>query len=253
MDCRTARLLLDLNRSDGNELDGEEAQALESHLAVCPECSGLARTERQFHQQVGRAMCQVQAPPGLRDGILRRVNKERGDYYRRQVGRSLRVAVGVAACMVVAFLIWNLQGVKKPYLNVAALRDGIYEQQLFDPTPEKINEFLADHQVAAPPKFDYKYLVEYGMKECQGKQVPFLLFVRPEQNPLQRDGNLSARVYIVSDKQFDPQSLQTEARTGTGGYSTEVWRPSGANYAYVIIYTGERIEVFFAMVKPPAT
>ncbi|HEY1859967.1 MAG TPA: zf-HC2 domain-containing protein [Gemmataceae bacterium] len=253
MDCRTARLLLDLARPDGNELDGDEAQALESHLAVCPECSGLARSERQFHQQMGRAMCQVEAPPGLRDSILRRVNKERGDYYRRQLGRTLRVAVGVAACLIVAFLIWNMQSGKLPHLNVAALRDDIYEQQLFDPTPEKINEFLADHQVAAPPKFNYKYLVDYGMKECQGKQVPFLLFVRPELNPLQREGNLSARVYIVSDKQFDPQSLQTEARTGTGGYSTEVWRPNGANYAYVIIYTGESLEPFLVNDTQPAT
>jgi hypothetical protein len=238
--------LLDLFRPDGQELDRDEAQALEGHLAVCPDCSGVARVARQFDRQLGRAMCQVEAPPSLRANILSRMDTERGSYYRRKAAWGTRVAVGLAACLLLSLWLWNMHVGKKPYFNVAALRDELFEQQLLAPNQQKVDEFLAYHHVAAPSDFNYKYLVHYGTIDCQGKQVPFLLFTRPEQDPQHQERNLSARVYIVSDDQFDPRSLQPQERTGTGGYSTEVRRPSDGNYAYVIIYTGEDPAPFLA-------
>jgi hypothetical protein len=246
MDCKTARLLLDLTHPASEELDTEEGQALENHLAVCPECSALAGAERQYYQRVGRAMCLVEAPPGLRTKLLSRLDKERGDYYRQQLARGARLAVGLAACVLIALLIWYMRAGKEPAFDVAGLREDVFEKQFSNPTRQKVDEFLSYHQVAAPGEFNYGFLVHYGMIECQGKQVPFLLFMRPEQN-------LFARVYIVNDKQFDPGSLQAQGRSGSGGYSSEIWRPNGATYAYVIIYTGEDLKPFLVDENRPAT
>src|SRR5216683_573681 len=103
MDCKTARLLLELNRP------------------ACPECSALARAERGFHRQVGLAMRQVAVPPELRGRLLARLDKERGDYYRKQAARGIRTAVALAACLLIAVILWRIYKPEKPSLDVQAL------------------------------------------------------------------------------------------------------------------------------------
>ena len=56
MDCKTARLLLLFARPLPTELEASEAEALESHLADCPECGALAQAERQTDTCLGQAM-----------------------------------------------------------------------------------------------------------------------------------------------------------------------------------------------------
>ena len=65
MDCRTARHLLDYARPRVPELDRPDQEALDGHLAVCPECDALARAERQFDEHLGQAVRDVPVPQGL--------------------------------------------------------------------------------------------------------------------------------------------------------------------------------------------
>jgi hypothetical protein len=249
MDCRTARLLLDLNRPAGNELDGDEAQALESHLAVCLECSASARAERQFHQQLGRAMCQVAAPPGLKTNILAKLDKDRGDSYRRQMAKNLRIAVGVAACLVVAFLIWNYRHPKRPEIyaqNVHAIAIG---QQLERPTKGKVEEWFQQERgvrISAPERFNYNCLVHYDLSPLEGKQVPMMLFVAPGRNTW-------ARVLVVSDTEFNLDSLEDKFKSDSGELTVQVSKPEDGHQAFIIIFTGGDLQPFLEDGAQPAT
>ena len=62
MDCKTARFVLEFNRPHLSELDGDEADALERHLAECPECKLAAKTQRQVDAHLGQAMRGVAVP-----------------------------------------------------------------------------------------------------------------------------------------------------------------------------------------------
>src|SRR5437867_12201644 len=97
MDCRTARQLLEFARPRSLELEGSEAEALESHLADCPECGPLAQAERQIDDRVGRAMRAVVLPDGLRDRLLNGLRQDRRLARRRWFGR-----VAVAATILLA-------------------------------------------------------------------------------------------------------------------------------------------------------
>jgi hypothetical protein len=249
MDCRTARLLLDLNRPAGRELDGDETQALESHLAACSECSAIARSERQFHQQLGRAMCLVEAPPGLRTSILAKLDKDRGDLYRRQVAKSLRIAVGVAACLLVAYLLWNYRQTKRPELYAESVRDSFLRQQLEKPTKGKVEEwFQQEHgvRIDAPMEFNYNCLVSYDLSSLEGKKVPLLLFFSPDRRSW-------ARVLVVSDAQFNLDSLQDKFTSDSGELTVQIWKPEDGHHAYIIIFTGRELKPFLTDGAQPAT
>src|SRR5262249_32637808 len=152
-----------------------EAQALDGHLAECSECSAHARAERRFHAAMGAAMCAVAPPPGLRDQLLSRLAKERGDHYRRYAARGLRVAAGLAACLLIAFLIFHWRINKKPWLDPEGGWRDVVAFHVFDAgSKEDIDAFLREQKVAAPApgQFDYTFLVDYGMTERQGERVP---------------------------------------------------------------------------------
>jgi hypothetical protein len=249
MDCKTARLLLDLLRPAGHELDDDETKALESHLAVCSDCSAIARAERRFDQQLGQAMCQVEAPPGLRTSILAKLNKERGDSVRRQVAKTVRIAVGVAACFLVAFLIWNFRQHKLPELSADAERDRLSGQQIDGPTKEKVEQWFAQEhgvRINAPEGFNYNCLVHYDLTPLQGKQTPLLLFQLPERK-------MWARVLVVSDTQFDLESLQDKSTSNSGGLTVQIWKPEGSHQAFIIIFTGDDLRPFLVEGAQPAT
>ena len=91
MDCKTARTLFDYARPRCCELDPVEARALEEHLSRCPECDTLAHAERLIDDHLGKAVRQVDVPPGLRGRLLARLQTE-------VVGRQVAFdAVGVSA------------------------------------------------------------------------------------------------------------------------------------------------------------
>jgi hypothetical protein len=248
MDCKTARLLLELDRPVGTEVDTEEARALEEHLDHCPECSALARAERGFQQQVALAIRQVAVPPELRGRLLSRLDRERGDYYRKQAARGMRTAVALAACLLIGIFIWRMRASEKPNLEVQAMLNTFAGERCDARTKEQVEQWFADNhgiRIDAPPNLDYGYLLECGVVDCQGVKVPCLTFARPELR-------LVARVYIVSEAQFNPNSLKNSNSIIAGGAKAEIWRIDGSEFAYVILYTGENLDPFKSERLQPA-
>jgi hypothetical protein len=240
MDCKTARLLLELNRPTGAELDADEARALEEHLDRCLECSALARAERGFHQQVGLAMRQVAVPPELRGRLLSRLDKERGDYYRKQAARGIRTAVALAACFLIAIFVWRMRADKKPELKLEELHALIAENHCDAQSKEQVEEWFMDNygiSIVAPDDLDYALLLECGLVDCQGQKVPCLTFVRPERREM-------ARVYIINDAQFDTRKLGNSSSIINGATKAEIYRPDRANFTYVILFNGENLQPF---------
>jgi hypothetical protein len=247
MDCKTARLLLELDRPAGTEVDMEEVRALEEHLDHCPECSVMARVERGFQQQVGLAMRKVAVPPELRGRLLSRLDKERGDYYRKQAARAIRTAVALAACLLIAVFIWRMRPAEKPQLRLQELHALIAENRCDARSKEQVEQWFADNHgvtLTAPSDFDYALLLECGLVECQGQKVPCLTFVRPERRFI-------ARVYIVNDSQFDTRNLSSSSSIVNGVTKAEVYRPEGADFAYVILFNSENLDPFRIELERP--
>src|SRR5262245_60990410 len=102
MDCKTARLLLDVAHPRGAELEGDEADLLERHLAECAECGPHARAERRLDAHLGAAVCDVPVPAELRDRILGGLRADRAARVRR---RGLRYAGRLAAAAVILLVV----------------------------------------------------------------------------------------------------------------------------------------------------
>jgi hypothetical protein len=250
MDCKNARLLLDFARPQGTELDTCEAEALESHLADCPECGCAAQNERRLDDHIGRAMRAVPVPEDLRGRLLRRLAVERDAWYRRWL---LRGAGAVAAAAAIVLLVWSWLLVKGSFPPTFDPSEVSVDRSSVSPRAVE-DWFRTTHGIktVAPSDglFRYTKLTYYGMEELQGKRVPMLLFTANDGH------NLPARaqVYIVTDKQFDGlEELVNQPRKITGGYTVEVLRNQDRpDVYYVMVYTDGSREVFFKK-RPIAT
>src|SRR5438067_12236471 len=96
MDCKTARLLLDFARPRAPEVEPDDADALDRHLADCPACAALAGDERRLDDALGRAMRQVAVPDRLRQQVLNRLEADRAEWYRRWYGHGLRAVLAAS-------------------------------------------------------------------------------------------------------------------------------------------------------------
>src|SRR5436305_2225163 len=103
MDCRTTRHLLEFARPRASELDDLDQDALNGHLAVCPDCDTMARAEREADQHLGQAIREVPIPQGLRERLMRRLRDERKAWYRRWLARGLLAGFAAAVVLVAGF------------------------------------------------------------------------------------------------------------------------------------------------------
>lgn len=263
MDCRTARLLLDYARPSETELDAGEATALHGHLDGCPECAALGHTERRLEEHLGAAVRAVPVPEGLRDRLLARLQKDRREWYQRW---WLRRAVGAAAAAVILLTGWLVfaRSQRPPVPNVEDI-----ESLLVAATPDSIEEWFRDtykvHTVV-PPQFNYALLTHYDLANFPvqvaepipflrpaHRRVPFLFFIKTD---LAADGGPrvhSARVYILSDKEFDLKRITEGHLPGSGGNKIEVRRhPDNRHIVYVIVYTSNTLDPFLVDQPRPA-
>jgi hypothetical protein len=250
MDCKTARLLLDYARPMPAELPGGDVAALESHLTACPECEAVARAERQADDHLGRAVRDVPVPDGLRDRLLARLRAERRRWYRRRLLWTGGTQAAAAAGVLIALGVWghfHPAQLPAPYLEAIAeeVSQQIPPQDGQGASPEKVEEwFQYKHHraVVAPRDFDlrplnYGLLTYYGMADCQGQRVPMLLFA---------NGRDQARVYVLSDKDFNLAELRRQQATLNSFGCTIAARldPNGEGIVYVFIYTGNAMNPF---------
>jgi hypothetical protein len=229
MDCKTARLLLELHRPQPAEIDPTESAALEGHLLACPECAAAAQVERQADLRITRAMRAVPVPTGLRERLQERLAVERRRAFRQKAVTAGRwSAVAAVVLLALGGLSWWLVN-RHPALDLVALRDAEIEK-MASPRKEWVEVMVA---AEAPPRFDYNFLVHYDFATCQGQRVSYLVFVR---------GQTRAAVYVVNARQFDLAKLPEDTDPlETQGFRVVVWRDAAENpdTAFVIIFTGD--------------
>jgi hypothetical protein len=242
MDCKNARLLLEFVRPRGTELDSTETEALESHLAECPECGPLAHAERRVDDHFSRAIRDVPVPNGLRDRLIARLSGERDAWYRRWL---LRTAGMVAAAAVLLLVVWGvlLWHDTRPELDI----NEVYVDERPTNSPQDVETwFRKTHglRIAAPSDrlLDYRWLTYYGLEKFEGQRVPMLLFTysRPEVQA-------RAKLFIVTTKEFKVLKRQVnQVRRLTGGYTVELVPSRDVlDVYYVVIYPDGSRQRFF--------
>ena len=245
MDCSNARLFLHFNRPGSNDLDGPEAEELNSHLAHCSECNALAQAERRLDQHIGRAMRDVPIPEGLRTQILNRVAAERGEWYRLWAARAARAIAGVAALVLVCVGVWwwwtkppstiNAQDVASA-LSVSPTHAGAANdlfKELSDWSPPQDSG-------GAPADVNYKYLTgtpALAILPGHNKvKVPQLIFTRAVVRQ-KKVVEQKAVIFVINNKDFTVE--QSDDDNGYE-YRVEVYKPNpNSNYTYLVLYTGD--------------
>jgi hypothetical protein len=248
MDCKTARLLLEVAHPLATELDAHDKEQLAVHLADCPECGAWAESERLADEHLGAAMRDVPVPDGLKFRVLNRLNKERDAWYRGWVVRAAGVAAAVLLLAFVAYGVWRSN---KPKPNIEEVRDRI--NIVFD-SPERVEEEFAARGVhmIAPPQFKYGngLLHSFGMTNFQGKQVPYLIFFNSATGPNDVEPAL-AKVFVLSDRQFNLDAFrnsqdkwETKEFAGSAQNILVEGLPENPHVLYVITYTCKRRGTF---------
>lgn len=228
MDCRTARLLLDFAHPRSTELEPSEIEALEGHLAVCSECEAQARIERQIDDHIGGAIRAVVVPDNLHQRITARLQAERERRRRRVLAWTARAASLLLLIGGIAVAAVYLRSHQLPELDV----DGLHSIAILEPAPtrELVEERFKERYgraIVAPLRFNYHLLASYELADFQGKKLPLLVFAH---------GNDRARVYIVTDRDFNLEALLRTERSDSAGQAIEVWpHPENPHVAYVVI------------------
>jgi hypothetical protein len=248
MDCRTARSLLDFVRPQTAELSAEDAEGLGEHLHECPECGLLARVEREADERLSRAMRDLAVPHDLRARLLNRLGAERRSWYRGLARRHPRVAVAVAASVLLLLgtgIYWATKA--KPVIELEGVLAWANERnERRSAGPEEIERWFAEGGVKTklPPDFNYYLLDSFAQESFQGRLVPRLLFIR---------GQNRAYVYILSASQFDLKRSLQQPPQGSGGYTVEIRAHlENPDVAYLILYTGDSLEPFLGTEQRPA-
>ncbi len=238
MDCKTARLLIALNDPSGRELPAEDIGMLDAHVSTCPDCAHAAEHEKQLDSWLGPAIRAVPTPIDLKARILCRLDMQQRPRIRRWVRPLILAASAAAAALVVCA--WFAFGPysKKPAPDIEAIKNRDNPS-----SPQEVERLFRSHygiHVVAPKQFDYKYLVECKMEPHQKKQVPVLVFSR-----LIGGRTVFARAFIFSESDFDLSRVDEERPIYEGEYQVQTLSSSDRRFAYIVLFTSERIEDFF--------
>src|SRR5438552_1926713 len=105
MDCNHARLLLIFSRKR-SELEATEAEALDGHLKICPQCAGLAESERNLDEVVGSAMRDVPMPAGLQGRLLAGLDRARSIRNWKKGLSAAGLAAGFLLAVGLTWFFW---------------------------------------------------------------------------------------------------------------------------------------------------
>jgi hypothetical protein len=251
MDCRTARMLLDFSRPNSGDLESDDAEALDAHLADCTSCGRLAAAERRLDDRLQRAMNHVEIPADLRQRLLDRLDADRADRQRRRAGQIVRLAA-LAAAILLAVVGWHVwRQAHLPRLTPEAIEASV-PQPTSAPSLEEVQAAFKRMGVTmAPPSgLNYTKLVAFGLTDFQGEQVPLLLFAHDDDL---RNVHARALVYVLSAREFDLKTLPTERQFPLGSvYKVEIVERPGGRFVYVFVFTGESLD-WLRLQNVPAT
>src|SRR5262245_60273664 len=208
MDCKTARLFVPFARPECTELEPADRDALEGHLAECPDCRLEVEAEQSLNGVFGRAMRSVPIPAGLRERLLTRLAGQRRRFYARWAVRGFTAAAGLLlACLIIyrAFpdeienLVLNQSNVPfqlqtpftpptpelpiGPYRNKQEMLDQLREQGCLVVLPRDLDD-----------NWDFRLLKYATVETYEGKPTATLLF---------RKGTATAKVRLLARGQYD--------------------------------------------------
>ena len=241
MDCKTARLLLEVAPPRKAELDEAEAGALHAHLVECVVCRGLADEERRIDEHLGAALRSVAVPAGLRERLHRSLEAEEAARRSTQRRRLVSWTAAAAAVVLSGVLWWLMRPLPVPNL------EQVHAESLPRSAAEAEQRWAEmGVPTAAPPLFNYQWLAACQLVEFQGhSRVPHLLFLRDRER---------AEVYVLSSKRFDVQALTAQGRLDSGGYTVEVHaHPFDERIVFLVKYTGGSLERFLLPEGTPTT
>lgn len=234
MDCHIARMMLAFARPAEGERDSGDVADLERHLAGCPECDELSRSERLLDQHLGQAMRRVEVPDRMRGVLLARLDQERSAWYRKRTRQFLSMAAGIAALVLI---VWGIVLWRYHQLPAVDLQGALYQVNFEGENPE-LRENIEDYfrnqgyHVSIPNDLNLEFHTSWGLGFFQGRLVPQLILSRPGTDP--------ARVYLLSNKQFNLSSLKESLPDDTGyHFKVKCRYNEGDRQACVIFYTGE--------------
>jgi hypothetical protein len=237
MDCNTARMLATFFGRQGSELAPEDAAALNAHLASCPGCAAAIQAERAFDDRVATAMMAVPVPANLKTKILDGVTAQKAAGYRQKAWGLAGLAT--AACLLVGGVI-GYRILTAPDLTGPGV---IAQADAHAENPRDELDRAADrHGIRFNPErsFDMNLLATAGEKEFQGRIVPYGFFINTRKNA-------QATVYIVKDSVLNWKNLPQAGGSIPGKFGFQlavVLDAVRGDVAYVVIYTGESLELF---------
>ncbi|MBM4070682.1 MAG: hypothetical protein FJ271_17265 [Planctomycetes bacterium] len=230
MDCNHARMLLIVCR-DAVDLDGDEAAALNSHLAQCGACLSWSAGERRWEKAVARVMRAVPIPADVKGRALSRLARS-----RPPISRYWPVWTAAAAVLLLtAGLSWFWWWRSPMPIDLALAENDVVVKM--HATPESVEEWFQAKGVtmAAPRQFNYDLLQDFDLAEFHGRRVPRLKFFSA------RTGRF-AEVYILAERQFthDPEAPQQFSGTTL---TVQMLEPS-SGFRYLIVFSGDSLEPF---------
>jgi hypothetical protein len=249
MECKTARLLTELERSWAPELGESDAADLHRHLADCPDCALHHQAEQRCDQALGQAMRAVAIPAGLRGRLL--AGLPRPAWQRRAALRRVLAAAAALLLLAAGWAWWH-----QPMAIDLADRAAFVNVR--PQTADDVDAAFAELGIAtrAPRgrglNFDYNLLTFQDLAVFRGQQrfhlekrenVPLLVF---------RQGAAEARVYILDAERFDLSALD-QTPHGSGRFTVVGIPADDPRFGYVIEYSGGSLPVFFQVGGlPPA-
>jgi anti-sigma factor (TIGR02949 family) len=235
MDCKTARLILELGAPSSGELDRSESDALERHLADCPECSIAAGIERQVDKSLGQAIQNVAVPADLRERLLAHLDRERSVLYRRWAFRRVREAAAVAAMLLMVSLGYTYwQARHRTVIDTEVI---VSEHELRGMRAEDLERwFYQEYSLTTslPRNIKYVYLYDRALQDLEHRRVASLRF---------QNGENRAEVFVLTAKEFDLPACLAQPRAGSGGITVEIIPcPYDPNTAYLIRYNSASLD-----------
>jgi hypothetical protein len=223
MDCRLAHTLLPFAETP-QELSAEDRQALEEHLAQCPECGAKISRERAFHGRVSRAMLDLPVPDALRARIHTSLAIDRSRVWRRKL---IQTSAAVAAALLIALVAWSWSN-RPQSIDLDSIAER--EAQQVAPSPEQVNWVMTQKGAGMdwPPDFDPNLLRDEQIVDFMGRRVPRLIFQR---------GEGMAKVTVLKKSQFKIAKDAMRSRMASNNCSLEVLETR--DYFFVVVYIGD--------------
>jgi hypothetical protein len=241
MDCKHARMLLEVAHPIATELEAAETAALASHLADCPDCGYLAEAERRVDEKFGAAMRDVAVPDGLQQRIGRRLQAERDAWWRVRVFRVAGVAATLLFACWIGYAVWFG---KRPEPDLPRVLANVDQRESGPPVVEQAFAEMGV-SMTAPRKFDYRYFSFWNLSvfpDNNKKLVPCLSFVRQQPNGVQ----MTAQVYVLSDRAFNIEAIRLAKPNLVGSHQNILVHVEQdyPHVVFVVIYTGQSIDPF---------